>query len=318
MDNLLEKLLRITAIAGLSIKETIRKKLLFFLLASCIIFIASGAGCTSACSGMSDNGMEMQYTEQKKQIQKMNSPDKKEILLQLENEYQAARKDSKDKLQKVLTVVVYSITCFWLFLIAAVFTPFTVMNDFNLRTHVMVLARPVSRWEYLLGKFSSIIFIMLLNLSIMLVFSGLFSYWSVGNPGFIVLKGILVFSQGLIVFTSMMLFFSLTIGRLPSVFLGLVLPWLTVIPAVNLINGEIPAALSAGSIFTYVFGYGLPQFSVNYFYALSFVIDDMDFLKNMHKIGNNTGLYSIFINTAWLVFFWILSIFVLKQKDIET
>jgi len=318
MNELLEKLFRISIIAGLGVKETIRKKLLFFLLISCIVFIATGAGCTNACMGMTDSGMEAQYIAKKEEIQSGNLPEKAEMLAQLEDQYRAVKKESGEKLTMVLSIVVFSITGFWLFLIAAIFTPFTVMNDFDQRMHVMILARPVSRTEFLVGKFSAILFVMLLNLVIMLAASGILTYLSVGETGFVILKGMLIFLQGLAVFTSMMLFFSLVIGRLPAVFLGFVLPWLTVIPAISIINGDMTSELTLTNIFTYVFAYGLPQYSINYFYSLSFVIQDIDFLNNMHKIGNNTGIYSLFINTVWFGIFWGISIFILNKKDIET
>ncbi|MDH5655910.1 MAG: ABC transporter permease [Spirochaetia bacterium] len=320
MELILEKINKIYIIAALGFKESVRKKLIFFLLLCCIVFTGSGIGCASSCMNLSEDEIKLQLTEQKKQIENMEaSPDEKKMMLgQLQSEYNKVKEQGEKTFINVLYIVIFSMIAFWLFLIAAIFTPFLALNDFQTRTHVLLLSKSISRWEYLLGKFTSILTLMILNLILMTASSTLFLYLSLNDLGIPLLRSLLVFSQGLLVFSSMIIFLTLTAGRLPGIFLSMVITVLTVYPAISIIKGELTINEFSDNVFAFILGYGLPQYAVNYFYALSFSVKDIDFLKNLHKVGNNTGMISVMINFIWFIIFWTLSIFIFNKKDLET
>ena len=320
MNTVIDSIKKIYVITALGLKESVRKKLLLFLLICCILFTGTGAGCANACMKMTDGNLELQLEEQKVRIANMetNPEHKQKMLMDLHEEFAQAKNQGEKTFKNVLYVVIFSMIAFWLYLISALFTPFLALNDFQTRTHVLLLSKSLTRWEYLLGKFSSILTLMILNLLLMILSSALFLYLSLDDLGLPLLKSLLVFSQGLLVFASMVIFLTLVTGRLPGIILSTAITVITVVPAIGILNGDLSIYKMGDNAVIYALAYGLPQLAMNYFYALSFSVSDLDLFKDLHKIGNTSGMVSVIFNTFWFAIFWSLSIFTFNRKDLDT
>lgn len=311
---------RISVIQALAFKESIRRRMILFLVICCVLFIGSGAGCTSACRGMQQQGLSLNLNREIARINKLEiSADvKTKQIAELKKQFVSIEKKEARSLKSALLLVVFSMIAFWLFMISGIFTPFLAMNDFHDRTHIMILARPIQRWEYLVGKFFAIGSMLLLNLFVLLLSAFAFIYYFLDEPGWEILNGIGIFIHALILFTSMLIFLSLLFGRLPAIFLGITIVGIGVVPAVYLMTGnvdQISSPFNQGLV--YALGYGLPQYALNFFYSLNQVLQEFSETSSFFKVGNNSGYYSIFINTGWLLVFWVLSLFAFARRQFD-
>lgn len=286
--------------------------------------MGTGSTCTRACQGLQRTsiGQERQNFTQKLDESGIQGKQREELLLQFDERSKGIDKDAAKILKFLLLAVSFSIIVFWLYMIAGIFTPFLAMNDFQNRTHVMILARPVLRWEYLAGKYAAILALLVMNLVAMLAAFHLFMYFSVGEGGWEILKGVLIYLQGIAVFVSMMMLITILVGRIPSIFISLVVVGIGSIPGIFLITGKLKDLESQwAKIAVYALAYGLPQFTINFFYGLAEVLDMPgagDFVNVLKQAGNRTGFYSLFINSGWLAFFWFLMIWRFNRAELDT
>ncbi len=312
---------RIWAVQNLAFMEAIRRKLLLFLIIFSVLFLFSGGGCTRGCISMQKGAIEFQKERRIAKIreaQQLTEEQKKAQIEALEKAFKNTETREKTFTKSMLSAVTYTMIGFWLFLLSGIFTPFLAMNDFQNRTHVMILARPVQRWEYLVGRFLAIMALLLVNLLIMLLVAHGLMFALSGDPGWHLLKGLGIFAMALLTFTAMQMFLSLVVGRVPSLFLGIIIVGLGIMPAFSLL-GATTDQLSAGwRAFVYGAGYGLPQFSINFLYGLTEVAADLDMTRSLRKVGNNTGPLSPLLNLVWFIVFWAASITLLNRREIET
>ena len=322
---------RIGVIWNLTFKEAIRRRMIILLTAICFLYLFSGGACgklSLMCNQpATDSQIQQEVNKYERHINKQKIPDeqKRQIIAKFKGEALAksrqGRKDQGKQGKFKMFILSYSMMGFWLYLCATVFTPFLMMNDFQSRTHVVILARPVPRWAYLFGKFSSIMTVFLGYFAIILLCTFAFLYFNVGDPGFELLKGALIFLQGLALYTSLLVMLSLLMGRIPAIFMSVVIVALGVVPAVVLLTGkEAMFEAPYNYIFVYGLGYGLPQFGVNFLFGLgeTLNIPGMESSNMLKSAGNYIGLYSLLINTGWMILFWAVSIFTLNQKELET
>jgi len=289
-----------------------------------------GATCTRACRGVVETSSVQGREDIQRELDRhgITGAEKERYLKEFDAQSVQRDKDSAKVFKWLLLGVSFSMIVFWLYTIAGVFTPFLAMNDFQNRNHVMILARPVERWEYLAGKFSAILGMLLLNLTVLLASFHAFFFISIGEPGFEILKGVAILLEGMAVFVSMMMLFSLIIGRIPSMIISLMIVAVTAVPGLFFISGKMEKIQSQMmKTVVLILGYALPQFGVNFFYGLGQVMDipgmsgldtvtaAMEVLK---QAGNKTGLYSIFINLGWLAAFWTVLIYFFQRRELET
>ena len=82
-----------------------------------------------------------------------------------------------------------------------------------------------------------------------------------------------------------------------------------------------PEKIGSGAQAALVYGivYGLPQFSVNFLYGLSEVLDMPGFEGNVLKqAGNTAGLYSLIINAGWTLVVGAAMGFLFRRREVET
>lgn len=314
------KAYRALIVFELTFKEAFRRRLLVVLVLGCILFMGSGAGCLRACRGMLQNSVDGQEDQIRHDMQSkgMKQEEIEEVLKEQRSRRDALEKTTSKQIKTAVLGFSYGLIAFWLFMIAGVFTPFLAMNDFQSRTHVMLLARPVTRAEYLSGKYGAILGLLLVNLALLLGSFHLFTYFSLGDPGWEILRGIPIFVEGLALFTAILMFLSLTVGRIPAIFIGLVLVVVGLVPGIYLMGSPEKIGTGLQQILIYAAAYGLPQFSINFLYGLGEVLDMPGVDNFLKSAGNQTGFRSLFINAVWLIAVWVGMTLWFRRKDVET
>lgn len=323
MDVLLKTIKRIGAIQGLAFKEALRRRMILLLVICAVLFIGSGAGCAGACRGLQRQQLEAQRKSNIDRIHAMQltEQEKQQRVDALEKEFSRVEKQEAKSLKSFLLLIIFSMIAFWLFMITGIFTPFLGMNDFEERTHIMILARPLRRWEYLAGKYLAIVSMLLLNLLILLISSFVLMYVFLDEPGWEILRGVAVFIENLLLFAALLFLLGLWLGRIPAVLAGIVIVGLGVIPAIYLMTGKVDTVDSQMSrLLIYGLGYGLPQFALNFFYALNQVLKGLQGIQQtggFFKLGNNSGFHSLFINAGWLIASWAALVALFRRKEIN-
>lgn len=320
MDNLGMLVQRVGVVIQITLQEAVRRRLILFLLVCCVLFIGTGAGCTKACSGMQESSMQGQRERVIERIKSSTLPQeqKDQQLRQVEAQISAQKQSTNREMKSMLLAVVYSMIAFWLFLIAGLFTPFLAMNDFEERTHVTILARPITRWQYLLGKFAAILVMLCLNLLILLLAAHGFTYLVLEDFGWPLLRGVAIYLEGLLVFTAMLICLSLLVGRIPAAIVGLIVVCLGIAPAMYMMSGSMAQASGGTQLTLYALGYGLPQFGVNFLYGLSETMQGVEAANPLRKAGINAGPHSLWINALWFLAFCALSVLILRRKELDT
>ncbi len=320
MSPLLTKAYRVLIVFELTFKEAFRRRLLVVLVLGCILFMGSGAGCLRACRGMVQSSVQGQEQQMREDMASkgMKQDEIEEVVKSQKSKLDVMEKATQKQLKTAVLGFSYGLIAFWLFMIAGVFTPFLAMNDFQSRTHVMLLARPVTRAEYLSGKYGAILGLLIVNLVLLLGSFHLFTYFSLGDPGWEILRGIPIFVEGLALFTAILMFLSLTVGRIPAIFIGLVLVVVGLVPGIYLMGSPEKIGTGVQQVLIYAAAYGLPQFSINFLYGLGEVLDMPGVDNFLKSAGNQTGFYSLFINAAWLIGVWAGMTMWFRRKDVET
>ena len=311
---------RVWVVVRLTFQEARRRRLLVFLLVCCVLFIGTGAGCTKACRGLQEGQTQSQRQRMEERIKESALPqsEKEAQLRSLDDKVKSQVKGTTEQLKTFLLTVVFCMIAFWLFLIAGLFAPFLATNDFAERTHVTLLARPLTRAQYLSGKTFAIFGMLVLNLAILLLSAHLFAFLVLEDPAWELLRGAAIFLEGLAVFTAMLVCFSLIIGRIPATLVGLVIVGLGIGPAMYMMSGQMGQESQTTRLVLYGLGYGLPQFGVNFFYALTETLKGTEAAAQFRKAGMNAGAYSLLINAGWFLVFSAVSVLILRRKELDT
>ena len=338
---------RIGTIFSITFRESIRRKLVLIFVASCVLFSISGS-CSAKLISMQLNKGDSQIRElppkdeflkQRKQslvemglkgaeLQRQLASDEFQYEMAAQQNTPEAKMKAKEERSQLSEMIVigFCISLFaaWSYLLAALFTPFIALNDLYTGSHVLLLASPLQRWEYLAGKFLAILAMVVSSLVLMLLTFHVGMYVLYGHAGMSIWKGVPLLIQGLSLFILMNILFSFVTGRMPAIILSFIILLLSAIPAVPLIS-DMEMTSTTGEMVKYS-GYAIPQLGINYFMALIYSIDSYpqatELLANMkltiNKIGSNFALYSILINTAWLVAFAAIAGFIFQKRELNT
>lgn len=337
MDTLVAIFNRIGVIFSLTLKEAVRRRLILVLVICCSLFMLIGGACTRlACRGVevAIGNQDAAAIERQEKVarqilerEKLSEEERAQVMQEIEKRkaLSAERKAELDKENKkylkfLFIGVSYAMIAFWLSLIAIVATPFLALNDFQNRTHVLLLSRPLKRWEYLSGKYLAILAMLLLNLVVLLLSYHLAMFLSVEEPGTEIYRGLVIFIQGIMLLAAMLMVAGLNVGRIPSIFIVVVIAVLSILPGLALTTGLHKDFSSGVLLLIDTIAYGTPQLGVNFFYGLGEAVDmpgveDKNIFK---KAGNLSGLYSLLINSIWFVVIWAVMIVLFKRKDLDT
>ncbi|MCR9143480.1 MAG: hypothetical protein NXI24_14620 [bacterium] len=318
---------RIGVVFALTFQEARRRRLLVVFLVGCVVFMGSGSACTYGCRKLADSGVDQQRAqiEQKLSESGLSKEERAAKMIEFDELIEKDRESGEESLQSVLVALCFALMAFWIYLLAAFFTPFLALNDFFTGHHVLILSRPVKRWEYLFGKFAATAGMVLASMLLLMVCYLVLMKFSAGVWGWELLRGLAYILQGITVFILMLMFLTLTAGRLPAVFLSLLVVVLGVMPGYLIATeADLSDASPVARVLIYVLAYGLPQFSVNFVHGFAWMVQDMatfeEFVQQsgVRKIGNNSGLVSIVLNFVWIALLWIGMSFVFRKKELNT
>ncbi len=325
MESVLLSLQRIGVVAGLTYREAIRRRLLVIFLAGCALFMALGGGCVRSCRACKDLAMDSARQDYEQRLMAAGIPADQRAAMLAELDQQKAQQTEQENEQfKILLMTIsYPSLMAWLFLLALFFTPFLALSDLRTSLHTLILARPVSRWEYLLGKYLAVM-AMLIAAGLMLVVCYLvLMRISAREWGVELLPAMLIGLQGLALWTMLVFFLTIAIGRLPAVFVSLLPLGLSFVPAYFLLSGRSPES-GWFQIAVYVLGYGLPQIGLNLFYGFTEILLTVPEMRsqlqdwNIGQIGNNMGAISMAINTVWLLALGAGAVALFKRRELDT
>ena len=293
---------RIFTIIKLTLREAVRRRLIYFLLLSGVLFIAAGTGCVSACQNLQSNAISMTQDDAG------NTP--------AIDTRQSEQNGGEIVINSILSAFLFSMIAICLYATSALFTPFLAMNDFQTGNHITLLSRPLRRSEYLTGKFTAIIALLLMALSILLLSSFGAIYLFRGSTDWNLLRGVPALFSGILTFTAMLFFLSLFLDRILAPVFSILILSLSAIPGISLISGKEDAITDLGSqIAFYSMAYGLPGYALNFFYALDIVLKNSPI--HVIKVGVNSGLYATFVNLVWFLVFYSLSLLIFQKKKLN-
>ena len=326
MNTSQESATRIFVVFRLTFREALRRRLIFIFLSGCLLLMLTGAGCGACMRVVKDSETDVIRAQFEDQLARaeLSQAEREQERARFEQamEERAAESDGA-VLRDSLVAISFCALAGWLYLLSALFTPFIAMNDFHMNHHVLLLSGPLRRWEYLTGKFLAIYGMVLAAMVLMLACFHPLMRISQGDWAFAILPGMAVLCQGLEVFILMMMVLSLVAGRLPAIFLSLVVLGLSVVPGF-LISTDTTIDSPTWAIPAYVLGYGLPQFSVNFVHAATVGLDHIEGVESLlqqtgiKRIGNASGFVSLLLNTAWIVGLGGLALWLFRRREFDT
>ena len=324
---MMASLRRILVVFALTFQEARRRRLLIVFLVGCIVFMGSGSACTYGCRKLDDAGGR-QYRAQlleRMEQQGLSQEERAAELAKLDDLIEEDRKEKEKGLKSVLVVLCFVLIAFWVYLLAAFFTPFLALNDFFTGHHVLILARPTRRWEYLVGKFAATGGMLLSSLLLLLACYLLLMKLSAGVWGVELLRGVIYLLQGISVFIVMLMLLTLVAGRLAAVFLSLLIVAAGAMPGYLIATqADLGDAGLAEKSLVYGLAYGLPQFGVNFVHAFAWMARDLPGFQDtidqsgLAKIGNNSGMVSVILNTVWFLAFWSGLLYLFRRRELHT
>lgn len=324
MESVLEVFNRIRVVTALTFREAVRRKLLLILLLGCMAFMGIGSLCNGLARASVDSNLERQRFMIEEQMRRQGVPPE-EIESQLQ-EFDAQRDEMRKEEERSYEMggvfLTYASFAFWTFALALIFTPFLALNDLYTRNHVLLLARPLQRWEYLLGRAAGLFAMILGSLLALGIVFHAFMLLAHGTWGFGIWRGVLILLEGLVVWLMLLFVLTLLVGRIPAIFLGLVILGVSVIANWGLIlEADLDGAYQAA---LYGLGYGLPQFGVNFVHGWIESVRDypeaaqLTGQLRLGQVGNDTDFYALWINAAWLLGLWAVGWLIFRRRELDT
>ncbi|MCB1317910.1 MAG: ABC transporter permease subunit, partial [Leptospiraceae bacterium] len=315
METIVLSLRRIATIFALTFRESIRRRLLIVFIAGCLLMMLGGG----SCAGFVYNTMRSQdatreeaLVQQRKEVEEyLARPDltpearqEAEDYLTMISEENAKQRDEAaqaqlESMRVFMIVTSFAVFIFWLYLLATFFIPFIAMNDFYTGAHILLLSSPVRRWEYLLGKYLANYGMILFSMLLMLAVYFPMMYLISDDPGLEILWGMPQMLLGVAVYAALMVFLSISLGRLPAIFVAIFFLIITIVPNIAIASQAELTELYE-QLPVYILGYGFPQLTINALDALSIVAREseakgmQDFVEfiGLYKIGNNTDFWA--------------------------
>jgi ABC-type transport system involved in multi-copper enzyme maturation permease subunit len=264
----------ILAIAGNTLKEGLRNRLLYILLGIALLIIFSSRGCMSSCSA-SFQGNQL-------------------------SDYEVARN---------VTTVVFHIIMFWSLTVAGLLSMGAVLGDIESGVITVFISKPISRFEYLFGKFVGVSLISIINIALLGL--GLFfvSYSKTLICQYDIFLACAVFTLNIFLLISFIFLISLISTRIIAMAIGIIFYLMSVGLDIPLYFDSIRYGLtgSEASLLTLkILYFALPQWGATQFYATSFIYDVFSSSMSFWPIPH-TLIYTVFI--------WLLMVLLFGRKE---
>jgi ABC-type transport system involved in multi-copper enzyme maturation permease subunit len=266
---------QILAIAGNTIKEGLRNKLFYILLGVALLFLLLARGCMSG-------NMQIQ-----------------------------SRQLSADEVAAFGTVLGFHVIIFWGLTLAGLLSMGALLGDIETGVITVFISKPISRFQYLVGKFIGVSAVVLLNMVILGAGFFLLAFLKAGSWPFELFIALGVFTLNIFMLISFIFLVSLATARIIAMVFGIVAYIFSIGIDIPFYFDAIRNNLEAGSpamlIIMKILYFAFPQFGSTQFYAASFVGE---------LFGNSVMSFWPAVHTlVYTVLFWLLMVLFFGRKE---
>lgn len=267
---------QILAITGNTIKEGLRNKLFYILLGIALLFLLLARGCMSG---------DMQI--QSKQL-------------------------TPDEVAAFGTILGFHVIIFWGLTLAGLLSMGALLGDIETGVITVFISKPITRFQYLMGKFLGVSAVVLLNMAILGAGFFILAYLKAGSWPFELFIALGIFTLNIFMLISFIFLVSLATARIIAMVFGIV-------GYIFSIGIDIPFYFDAirkgmeesGSNVTLIIFkilyFAFPQFGSTQFYAASFVGE---------LFGNSVMSFWPAIHTlVYTILFWLLMVLFFGRKE---
>lgn len=256
----------INTIAGLTIREALRKRIIFIILLISSFFLLMNFFCESVT--MQANGEEI--------------------------------KDSA-----IGPIFIFIIVTVWSLVISALVTSSLLADEFENKTYTMILSKPIFRLSYLGGKFLGVFTLIVLNAVIILSAYSLISVMRSGtvDSGLWLAASSMLLSYVLLI--SLVLLFTILINRTAAVLLSFALVLLTSIVNYPIYESAFEKVIDTNSskkLVLEIIYWVMPQFGTSLYHSLSKVAKSF---SQVHYLGlYSYAQISVWILLVWVLLYF--------------
>jgi len=264
----------ILAICGNTIKEGLRNKLFYILLIIGLLFILMGRMCMQGDVSFNNQSL------------------------------------SPQQVISLATTVSFHIIVFWGLTLAGLLSMGAVLGDIETGVITVFISKPVSRFEYLLGKFIGIMGVVLLNVIVLGCGFFLLAYLRTEIWPFNIFLSLAIFILNLMLLVSVVMLVSLISSRIVAMLMGIVGYMFSIgidLPIYfDAIREQMTAKPAALILFKIIY-FAFPQWGSTQFFAASFLSDvfsqKMSFWPTLHTAG-------------YIVLVWLVMVLLFNKKEL--
>ncbi len=267
MKNILGHIISsIFTIAGLTVREALRKRIIFIILLISSFFLLMNFFCESVT--MQANGEEV--------------------------------KDSA-----IGPIFIFIIVTVWSLVISALVTSSLLADEFENKTYTMILSKPIFRLSYLAGKFLGVFVLILLNAILIVSAYSLISFLRSGSLDFGLWMAASSMFLAYVLLISLVLLFTILINRTAAVLLSFALVLLTSIvnyPIYEAAFEKVIETDSSKKLILEAIYWVLPQFGTSLFHSLSKVAKSF---SQVHYLGLYAYIQlAVWILVVWVLLYF--------------
>jgi ABC-type transport system involved in multi-copper enzyme maturation permease subunit len=273
--NVVLLLKQILAVTGNTIKEGLRNKLFYILLGVALLFLLLARGCMSG-------NMQIQ-----------------------------SRQLTPDEVAAFGTVLGFHVIIFWGLALAGLLSMGALLGDIETGVITVFISKPISRLQYLVGKFVGISAVVLLNIAILGAGFFLLAYLKAGTWPFKLFAALGVFTLNIFMLISFIFLVSLATARIIAMVFGIVGYVFSIGIDIPFYFDAIRNGMESGSKVTLtilkVLYFAFPQWGSTQFYAASFVSE---------LFGRSVMSFWPAIHTVvYTIIFWLLMVLLFRRKE---
>ncbi len=266
---------KILAIAGNTIKEGLRNKMFYILLGVALVFILIGRGCMGGSVNIQN------------------------------------RQLSPDQMVSFGTTIGFFIITFWALTLAGLLSTGAILSDIETGVITTFISKPVSRLEYLLGKFVGVLAVVLLNVVVLALGFSLLAFLKAGVFPLSLLAGLGVFVLNIVLLITFIFLMSLVTSRVVAMVFGILAYVFSTVFDIfvyfdALREKIIGSASSVARVVMDVIYFAIPQWGSNWFYASSFIND---------FFSQSMSFWPVVHTLLYICLVWIVTAFVFSKKE---
>ncbi len=264
---------QILAIAGNTIKEGLRNKMFYILLGIALVFILIGRGCMSGSMNIQN------------------------------------RQLTPDQMVSFGTTIGFFIISFWGLTLAGLLSMGAIVSDVETGVITTFISKPLSRLEYLLGKFVGVLAVVLLNVVVLALGFSILAFLKAGLFPFSLLAALGIFVLNIMLLISFIFLVSLVTSRVIAMVFGILgYVFSTVFDIFvyfDAVREKLIGAATAQWIAKIIY-FAFPQWGSTWFYSASFIND---------FFSQSMSFWPVAHTVLYLGLIWTLMAFVFSRKE---